>query len=346
MSKGTHCLEILFASSLPKELPPVVVMFGDDHFLRQQTTRHLLGLAKIPAEDVKMFDGEDCLWRDVHDELATVSLFDPDDRRVAIVRNGDDLVKASRAAMEKWFGSPVPLSLLLLEVSSFPSNTKLFKIAAEKGMCLECAAPKGKAVEDWIKKWGAAVHKITLTAAQAGFILDRVGPDFGLLDQELAKAALYAADNGKIDDEKLKVAIGSWRTQTVWDIVAATVEGRTSHALEQLHKVIQAGESPMAIVPQMAWSLRRFGNATHLVAQAERLRQKPNLRDALARAGFRPYELGTAEAQLRRLGRVRGLAMLDWLLDLDMKLKLSHSHDGRDVFAIEEFIVRMAGDSA
>ncbi len=344
MSKGTHSLDILMASSLPRELPPVVVTFGDDAFLRLQTIHHLLKLAKIDAEAAKTFDGEACAWRDVHDELATVSLFDPDDRRVAIVRHGDDLVKSSRPLLEKWFTKPVELSLLLLELSSFPSNTKLYKMAADSGWCIDCSAPKGKAVEDWIKKWAASAHKLTLTKEQVGFVLDRVGADFGLLDQELAKAALYAEDGGKITDDRLTLAIGSWRTQTVWEILAAAVEGRTAHALGQLHKVIQAGESPMAIVPQMSWSLRRFGVATHLVAQSERLRNKLSLRDALARSGFRPYELGTAEAQLRRLGRARGLAMLDWLLELDSKLKLSHSQEDRAVFAIEEFIVRLAGE--
>ena len=345
MSKGTHCLDLLMAKSLPRELPPVVVTFGDDSFLRLQTIHRLLELAKIDAETSKTFDGESCAWRDVHDELATVSLFDPDERRVAIVRSGDDLVKSSRPLMEKWFTKPVPQSLLLLELTSFPSNTKLYKMAAESGWCIECSAPKGKAVEDWIKKWAASKYQLTLAASQVGFILDRVGPEFGLLDQELAKASLYAEEGGKITDERLKLAIGSWRTQTVWEIVAAAVEGRTSHALEQLHKVIQSGESPMAVLPQMSWSLRRFGMATHIVAQAERLRRKVSLRDALARSGFRPFELGTAETQLRRLGRVRGLAMLDWLLELDMKMKLSHSQEDRAVFAMEEFIVRLSGDA-
>lgn len=343
-SKGTHSLDLLTASSLPRELPPVVVTFGDDAFLRLQTIHHLLQLAKIDVENAKKFDGESCLWRDVHDELSTVSLFDPDERRVAIVRSGDDLVKSARPQMEKWFAKPVTQSLLLLEVTSFPANTKLYKIAAESGWCIDCSAPKGKAVETWIKKWAASPHKLQLTASQVGFIVDRVGPDFGLLDQELAKAALYADDKGAITDERLALAIGSWRTQTMWEITAAAVEGRTAQALEQLHKVIQAGESPMAIVPQMSWSMRRYGTATQLIAQAERLRLKLTLRDALARAGFRPYELGTAESQLRRLGRARGLAMLDWLLELDMKLKLSHSQGDRAVFAVEEFIVRLAGE--
>ncbi len=322
----------------------MVVAYGNDAFLRLQTIHHVLKLAAIDPETVKTFDGETCAWRDVHDELSTVSLFDPDDRRVAIVRSGETLVKDARQQMEKWFTKPVQLSLLLLELSSFPSVTKLYKMALESGWCIDCSAPKGKSAEAWIKKWALSTHKLQLTAAQTGFIIDRVGPDYGLLDQELAKAALYADERGTITDDRLALAIGSWRTQTVWEIVAAAVEGRTAHALEQLHKVIQSGESPLGIVPQMSWSLRRFGIATHLIVQAERFRRKANLRDALARAGFRSFELGTAETQLRRLGRARGLAMLDWLLELDSKLKLSHSQEDRATFALEEFIVRLAGD--
>ena len=353
MSKGTHCFEIMFAEQLPRELPPVVIAFGDDAFLRRQTVGHLTALAKIDLQSAKVFDGEASLWRDVHDELATVSLFDPEQRRVAIVKQGDDFVKSARAQLEKWCTAPVESSLLLLEVSSFPANTKLFKIASEKGWCLDCSAPKGKgwgnpvdskAVQAWIQRWARQAHALQLTQAQSAAVLDLVGSDFGLLDQELAKAALYAADNGKIDDVALKQAIGSWRTQTVWEIIAAAVEGRTATALEELHKVIHGGESPMAIAPQMSWSLRRFGTATHLIAQAERGQRKLALRDALSQAGFRAPELQKAEQQLRRIGRVRGRALLDWLLELDLKLKGSHSHEDRGAFAIEEFIVRLAGD--
>jgi DNA polymerase-3 subunit delta len=354
MSKGTHCFDILFADSLPHDLTPVVVAFGDDAFLRRATIARLAALAKIDLQGAKVFDGEECLWRDVHDELATVSLFDPDERRVAVVKQGDDFVKSARAQLEKWCAAPVESSLLLLEISSFPANTKLFKIASEKGWCLDCSAPKGKgwgnpvdtkAVQGWIQKWGRQSHALQLTQAQAALVLDLVGSDCGLLDQELAKAALYAQDNGKIDDAALKQAIGSWRTQTVWEIIAAAVEGRTSTALEELHKVIHSGESPMAIAPQMSWSLRRYGTATHLIAQAERGQHKLSLRDALAQAGFRGPELQKAEQQLRRIGRVRGQAMLDWLLELDLKLKGSHSHEERGAFALEEFIVRLAGEA-
>lgn len=353
MSKGTHCFEILFASKLPRALPAVVVAFGDDAFLRRECVARLVELAEIDIHDAKVFDGEDCSWRDVHDELVTVSLFDPEARRIAIIKHGDDFVKASRAQLEKWCAAPVESSLMLLEVGSFPANTKLFKIASEKGWCLDCSAPKGKgwgnpvdakAVQAWIKQWAKHKHALELTQAQAAMVFDLVGSDFGLLDQELAKAALYAQDNGKIGDEGLKQAIGSWRTQTVWEIIAAALEGRAATALTHLHKVIHAGESPLAIAPQMSWSLRRYGNATQLILQAERAQRKLPLRDALVKAGFRPFELQPAEAQLRRLGRRRGQMMLDWLLELDLKLKGTHSKDDRGVLALEEFIVKLAGD--
>ena len=340
----TPCFEILMADKLPRALPPVVVAAGDDAFLRRHTLFHLLRLAQIQPDDAKSFDGEECQWRDVHDELATISLFDPEQRRVAIVKNGDAFVKEFRPRLEKWTGSPVEASLMLLEVSSFPSNTNLFKIVAEKGWCIDCAATKGKAWENWIQQWAARTHKLKLTANQAAMVSDLVGNDFGLVDQELAKTALYANDEGKIDDAKLKQAVGSWRTQTIWQIIAAAVEGRTSEALHELGKLILAGESPMAIVPQMSWSMRRYGTATHLIIQAERARRRLPLKDALARAGFRPFELGQAEKQLRRLGRHRGHRMLEWLLELDLKLKGSHSQEGRGVLAIEEFIVRLAGN--
>lgn len=353
MSPVTHCFEILFAEQLPRELPPVVVAFGDSAFLRRQTVHRLLQLAAFEPDDVKSFDGEDLLWRDVHDELATVSLFDPGQRRIAHVKQADNLVKQARPQLEKWCAAPIESSLLILETSTLASNTRLYKAVAEHGWPVDCSIPKSsawgnpidaKAAESWIQKWGKQAHGLQLTRAQAATILDQVGHDFGLLDQELAKAALSMEPSGKISNEALKQAIGSWRTQTVWDIIAAAADGRTAAALEELHKVVHGGQSPMAIAPQMSWSLRRFGVATHLIAQAERGHRKLALRDALSKAGFRNPELAQAEQQLRRIGRVRGRALLDWLLELDLKLKGSHSNEQRGLFAIEEFIVRLAGD--
>ncbi len=352
MPSKTHCFEILLEGKISSPLPEVIVAYGDDAFLRQETFHRLFKLAQCDEEGARSFDGETATWRDVHDELATLSLFDPQARRIAIVKNGDDLVKQSRAQLERWFAKPAQSSLLLLELSSFPANTKLYKIAAEHGWCIDCSAPKGrgfdsgpdaKAVEKWVSAWSSNTHGLNLTAKQVTAVVDLVGGDeFGLLHQELAKLSLFADSQGKVTDEILKQNVGSWRTQTIWKIVEAVAEGRTSEALAELQKVFGTGEHPAAVVPQLSWSLRRFGVASHLIEQSERSRSPMTLGQALLQAGFRPYELDKAERQLKRIGRRRAIKLLDELLSLDLKLKGSHSHLDRSIFAIEEFVTRLS----
>ena len=47
-----------------------------------------------------------------------------------------------------------------------------------------------------------------------------------------------------------------------------------------------------------------------------------------------------AEGRLRRLGLRRAGNLLDWLLELDLKIKLSHSQTDRAIFALEELCLR------
>jgi DNA polymerase-3 subunit delta len=342
---STTGFDLLLSSKGIGELPAVVAVFGHDGFLRQQSIKAIVALTHLKPEEVRTFDQDDTLWRDVHDELVTVSLFEPDQRRVAVVRNADSWLAKCRTQLEKWCASPVPASLLILELNTFPTNTKLYKMVAEKGWCVECA-PRESQISAWMRKWGRAKYGVELTADQADLIQQLVGDECGLLDQELAKIALYASDQGLIDDDRLRQAVGSWRTQTVWQIIAVAADGRAAEALAQLQRLIDSGESPMAIMPLMSWSLRRFGMAAQLILQAERAGRSLGLREALLQSGFRSNEVQQAEKNLRRLGRGRAGRLLDWLLQLDLKLKGSHSKDSRGVFALEELIVKLATEAA
>ena len=343
-----HCFDILLANKLPSELPAVVVAFGDDAFLRKETVSTALALANIEHDAPRAFDGEECQWIDVHDELATLSLFEPDARRIAVVSQADRLIKDSRPQLEKWCAAPAANSLLILQVTTFPSNTKLFKLADKQGWCVACTLPTGggrsktpnlSEVKKWIVTWAKSRHALHLTGAQATLVLDAVGPDCGLLHQELAKLALYS-EHGKLSDEQIRANVGSWRTRTMWDIADAIVDGRIVDALQQLEKVFAAGEHPAAVIPQISWSLRRFGNAAQLILQAKRTGHPVSVQAAIGQCGFWGADAKLAEGRLRRLGLRRAGHLLDWLLELDLKIKLSHSQTDRAVFALEELCLR------
>ena len=140
--------------------------------LRKETVSTALALAHIDRDAPRPFDGEECQWIDVHDELATLSLFEPDARRIAVVSNADRLIKDSRPQLEKWCAAPAANSLLILQVTSFPSNTKLYKLVDKQGWCLACSLPTGggrsktpnlSEIKKWIVTWGKSRQSLHLT---------------------------------------------------------------------------------------------------------------------------------------------------------------------------------------
>ncbi len=346
----THSYEILLNGKLPGDrLPRVIAAFGDEAFLRKETVHQVFKLARIDPESMKRFDGESCKWLEVHDELATLSLFAESSLRIAVVTQADDLLKSSRPQLEKWCQAPAESSLLILELASFPSNTKLYKMIAENGWCLDCGLPTGggrsktvnmAAVQNFIQQWGQRQHGLNLTNTQAKQILDAVGTDSGILHQELAKLALYADANGGLTSEAIKQHVGSWRTRTMWEIADAVADGRISDALRELEKVFATGEHAAAVVPQIAWSLRRFGNAAQLILQAKRTGQNVSMQAAISQSGFWGNDAKLAEDRLRRMGLKRACHIHQWLLDLDLKIKGSHSNPHRALFAVEELCLK------
>jgi DNA polymerase III subunit delta len=136
--------------------------------------------------------------------------------------------------------------------------------------------------------------------------------------------------------------VGGWRTQTIWKIVELIASGRAAEAIEQQDRLFTGGQNALGIFAPLSWSMRRFGVAAHLVEQAERNGTRVALPLALEKAGFRKNEIKQAETQLRRIGRQRGKKLLEWLLELELKLKGSHSNEHLAKFALEEFILRLA----
>lgn len=339
----------MLGEALPGPLPEVIVAFGDDAFLRRETVDILLASAGFDQDQVRFYDGDECHWIDVHDELATKSLFDADARRVAVVSNAEKLLKDSRPQLEKWFAHPAESSLLVLLIQSFPSNTKLYKIAEKNGWCIACSLPTGGGrsktpnvaeLKKWIQAWGKSQHGLHLTATQANLVLEAVGSDCGILHQELAKLALYAGEGGKISDEQIRANVGSWRTRTMWEIADAVADGRVAEALTQLEKIFDAGEHPAAVIPQISWSLRRFGIAAQLLLQAKRTQQALTVQAAIGQCGFWGADAKLAEGRLRRMGLRRASKILTWLLELDLKIKGTHSNPSRAIFALEELCLR------
>ena len=331
-------------------LPTVIACFGTDDFLRRTTIHHITAGSGGDAETMRSFEGETDAWRDIHDELATRSLFDDGGTKVAVVRNGDKFISKNRDALERWTEHAATDTCLILEIQTLAANTTLYKLIAKKGLLVKCTPPQKsswgnppdeKAIQKWAIAWASTRHGLTLSEKQSALLVDRIGGVCGLIDCEIAKLALFADDKGKVQDSRVSELVGGWRTQTAWELSDAIADGQVAVAMQQLDKLLTAGQNAVGLMAQLSWSLRRYGLAAKLIEQSERVDSRIALSIALERAGFNRFDVAKAEARLKRIGRPRAREMLDWLVDLELKLKGSHSNEHRARLALESLIMKL-----
>ncbi len=327
------------------DVPDVIALFGADATLRFWSMQFLTARG-----DVTQFEGDTTRWSDLHDDLATASLFDLGGKRTIVVRNADKFVSSQRGEIESFLAKPSGAARLILELESLASNTRIYKGILKDQLLVACGSAvdsklgiTAAARRKFLTSHVAPRHGAKLTKQAADALVEILGEEIGMLDTEIAKLTLYLGPGGTIDEALVREIVAGWQSKTVWQITDAIAAGDAVEALRQLDKLMSGGQKPIALLPQIAWSLRRLGMATAIVEFGERSGRKSRLQDAVAASGIRrPDEIARATSQLQGLGRKRGKQLLPWLLDADLRLKGTHSAEGRDRFLLEQLVMRLA----
>ena len=332
----------------------VVAVFGSERFLKRMILERIADQLRDGDDEFEplTLSGETASLADMLDELSTRSLFGGGRPKLVIVDHADAFVTKYRSHLEDLADDPPGSGLLVLVVDKWPSNTRLYKRIDAKGMQVRCDPPvKGKSkqpdaarIARWLSDRAKTVHQFSLPAAGASVLIDLTSCEFGRMDQELQKLALYADDKGKVSQETVVKVVGGWKAETMWEAIDAACGGDAATALVRLDHLLRSGEHPLALFGSLSWSLRRYASATEIVMRQARGGNRPNLNAAIAEAGFRPWggEQETAAGHLQQLTRHRAGQLHDWLLDADLALKGTHSHEDRSRLVLETLFVRMA----
>lgn len=320
-------------------------IYGDETFLKREVIgalrQQVLG-AEQDEFSLTTFSGRSGLaLRDVLDALATASLFGGG-RRMVVVEEADDFVSGYRAELEDYVARPARNGVLVLDAKTWPATTRLAKAVAASGLAIECKSLNESQTKRWLVDRAKSRYDVRLDASAADALLELLPPELGILEQELSKLSLMVGDSGSIDVNLVSENVGGWRTRTTWDMVDAAAEGRAAEALEQLGRLIAAGEKPHGLLPQMSHSLRQLAAATQAIESAEAAGSRISLHSALQQAGVPPFKLATAERQLRQLGRERAKQLTASLLAADLAIKGHNSADARARLEIERLIVRLS----
>lgn len=342
----------------------VCAVFGGERFLKTMAIKQLEQLATSQQSkdqdsefSVARLDGNEADWADVMDELCTASLFGGSGPKLVVIDRADDFVKKYRDRLEDFVAKPRGNGVLSIVVGTWAKNTRLYKAIDKSGLQIQCDAPtKARSknpdqskVAKWIVTRAKKLHGFKLASVSADLIVELTDCDFGRIEQELCKLALYVEDpKQELQPEKVGEVVGGWRTRTMWNAIDAATDGNAAYSLQLLDQLLKSGEHPLALFGQLSWSLRRYGEVFDLV-ERERLHGKRlDMKAVLKKAGFRSWggELDTAGSRMKHLGRKRAAALNQKLLSADLALKGTHSREERGRLILEELFVWLAADKS
>lgn len=325
---------LTFLSKTPAKLGPLYVLFGDEPFLKRHVARRIR--AKLLGDDadeqsVSVYPGDKADFANVFDELSTVAFFHP--RRVVLIDAADPFVTKYRSLLEKRVNEMPSTGCLILDVKTWAANTKLAKMV-DASAAISCKAPASYRAPQWCSDWATSQYQKNLPAPAASLLVDLVGADMGLLDQELLKLSIYVGQRAKIDVEDVDKLVGQNRAENTWKIFDLIAGNQPAEALALLDRLLEQGEEPIRIVGAFSMQLRRLG-------QAFRVHQGgASVTSALEQAGIPPFGLKSAEQQMRHLGKRRLLKLHDWLLELNLDLRGGSALSARTL--LERFLIRLA----
>ncbi len=326
---------LIFLERPPKGKPqPLYVLHGDEDFLKRRVLEVLRAFVLGKDGDdlaVSTHPGDRAAFAAVYDELQTIPFFGS--RRLVVVENADPFVNRNRATLEKILGKLPDTGTLVLDVKSWPSNTRLYKLV-DPSAALACKAPPAYKLPQWCVGWATARHGKQLTAQAAALLVELIGPEMGQLDQELLKLAIYIGDRTRIDAADVDRLVGRSREETTWKVFDAIGQGNAKEALTILDRLFAQGEEPMRILGAFSMQLRRLAQAAALY------RQGRPVAAALEQAGVAAFALKGAEQQMKHLGRRRLERLYEWLMEVDLGLKGGSLLPPRTL--LERLVVRLA----
>ncbi len=320
----------------PPKRQPVYALFGDEDFLKRLVREAILSAVLKDADPsfaVSNFPGDRLDFSTVRNDLDTLPFLSP--VRVVVVDQADGFVTANREALERYVANPSKIGVMVLDVKTFPETTKLAKALPDAAK-VACKAPPPGKLPEWSRKRAADAHGKPLAPDAAERLVELVGPQMGLLDQELAKLAVAVGAKARIEAADVEAFVQRSRAANVFRVMDLIGEGKPAEAFALLGELFADGEDAFAILGVLASQMRKLAAVNRQMAAGQALGP------AMDAAGIPkwPQARQSAERQLRHLGRRRLDVLTEWCVETSMGLRGGSPLPPR--LQVERLVVRLA----
>ncbi len=235
----------------PAGVPAVILFTGSDIFQQQLRTAEVkAALAKLHGElDILSFDGTSARAGDVLDECRSFGLMSI--HKVVIVDNAEAMIKEeSRDMVARYAAAPCDSATLLLRAGARWYKSKLDDLLHK----VSCdGMSQGEALA-FALKIAKDKYQANLDQDAAELLVERLGPDAGLIDAELGKLAVASIIDPKSKEppliaiEVVQQFVGMRKEEEAWAIQESLLTSDRSTILEQIRRMIEVSRLSPSVI--------------------------------------------------------------------------------------------------
>ena len=314
---------------------PVYLLYGGEPFLEEALFRELKNATVEPATADFNFH----VFGPAQDQIAQalgVAQTQPffAERRLVVVRDapifsasrkkaddaeeGEEETKGSAGEEQliAYLKSPVPSTCLVFICDdNVDSRKKVTKAVIGTGGAVECKPYRLDEAIHWAESRSTSIYGKKLNDAAARLLIDKVGADLRLIDNELQKLALYAGDAKQITVPDVDMLVGGMAETEIFRLTEAVMLKDRVKAIELLARILRQVDHPLQVLAALTNRFRQILTVKALVARGTTLREGPGI------AKMHPFAYEKMVGHVRAYAREDILRAMNRLLEADVAMK-------------------------
>lgn len=299
----------------------IYTFYGNEEFLIKKEVDNIIKNNGISSLNISNYDLSIDPLKNIIDDALTISLFD--NRKLIIVDNsyiftGSTIKEEKKDNIDdlvEYFEHINPDCLLIFIVHNEKLDERKKIVKTLKKIATVKSFTKVNSPNEYVKE---LLKDYNITLVNIQLLIDRVGTDLGVLEQEINKIKIYKNDDKNITKEDIIELTSKNVEIDIFDLIDKIVNKDKENAIEIYYEMLKRNEEPIKILIILA-------NQFRIMYQAKELYQKGySGNDIASLLNIHPYRIKLALEKTYSYKSETLLSHLSSLADLDYDIKVGN----------------------
>jgi DNA polymerase-3 subunit delta len=250
-----------------ESVEPLYLLTGEEAYLQRECLNALIA-ALLPDESLQMFNYSQ---RSVAAESLDAALCDANQfpmmakRRLVVARDFDKVSDAEIEALKDYLRRPNPTTTLVFQTATLDKRRTVTTVLLKGCTQVECARLTDQQATQWAQHY-ARRRGYEFAPPALGQLIGLAGTELFTLSNEIEKLMTSVGSGGTITPDAIAALTVRSRQFDSFALSDAVVAGDAKQALRILHRLLDQGQEPVALVGLLAWAYRQMLMAADLMA--------------------------------------------------------------------------------